>query len=86
MEMQSHAWKLLASGPLSVTIRVSQPIPLGDYVDRKTLAISSERAVRDAVHRILRHRLEGEMLVPVEPPAEARRAGLVRAGAGEKWT
>lgn len=86
MEMQTHAWQLLASGPLSVTIRVSPPIPLGDYGDRKTLAISSERAVRDAVYRILRQRADTEALHPVEPPEEARKARPSRAAAGEKWT
>ena len=86
MEMQTHAWKLLASGPLSVTIRISPPIPLGEYGDRKTLAASSERAVREAVHRILRQRPDDEALAAVEPPEEARRTRPVRAVAGEKWT
>ena len=80
------SWKLLASGPLSVTIRISPPIPLGEYGDRKTLAASSERAVREAVHRILRQRPDDEALAAVEPPEEARRTRPVRAVAGEKWT
>jgi len=86
MEMQQHAWELLASGPLRVTIRVSPPIPLGDYGNRKTLAISSERAVRDSVHRILRQRADTEPLHLVEPSQEARMAVPARAAAGEKWT
>lgn len=86
MELQKHAWELLASGPLTVTIRVSPPIPLGDYGNRKTLAISSERAVRGSVHRILRQRADSEPLDLVEPAQEARKAGPARAAAGEKWT
>lgn len=86
MEMQTHAWKLLASGPLSVTIRISPPIPLAEYGDRKTLAVSSERAVREAVHRILRHRADSEALTAVEPSEEARRMRPARAAEGEKWT
>lgn len=86
MEMQAHAWKLLASGPLSVTIRISPPIPLAEYGDRKTLAVSSERAVREAVHRILRHRADSEALTAVEPSEEARRMRPARAAEGEKWT
>lgn len=86
MEMQTHAWRLLASGPLSVTIRISPPVPLGEYGDRKTLAVSSERAVREAVHRILRHRPESEALTAVDPPEEARRARPARAAGAEKWT
>lgn len=86
MEMQSHAWELLASGPLSVTIRISPPIPLGQYGDRKTLAISSERAVRQSVHRILRHKVNDDAFTVVEPAEELRRARPARASQGEKWT
>lgn len=86
MEMQSHAWELLGSGPLDVTVRVSAPVPLSDYADRKVLAMSSERAVRDAVLRILRNRSADEPLQPVEPVAEARKATPKRVVNGEKWT
>ena len=86
MEMQSHAWALLGAGPLAVTVDVSPPVPLSNFADRKSLAISSERTVRAAVHRILRDRKPGEQLEPVEPEAEARKMRPVRAAAGEKWT
>lgn len=86
MEMQSHAWALLGAGPLAVTVRVSEPVPLSRYADRKALAISSEKAVREAVHRILRDRAPDEAVYPVEPPEAVRKAKPVRAAAGEKWT
>lgn len=86
MQMQSHAWALLGAGPLAVTIVVSPPVPLSDFADRKALAMSSERTVRAAVHRILRDRGPGDPMQPVEPPAEARKSRPARAVRGEKWT
>lgn len=86
MEMQSHAWELLGSGPLAVTVRVSDPVPLEDYPDRKELAISSERKVRENVHRILRARPPDEALVAVEPSGEARKVAPPAPRTGEKWT
>lgn len=87
MEMQSHAWDVLKSGPLTVTIKVSEPVPLDAYSDRKDLAIQSERAVRQAVHGILRGRESDVTLVPVEPQPESRRQAVgARSGISEKWT
>jgi 1-acyl-sn-glycerol-3-phosphate acyltransferase len=87
MEMQSHAWDVLKSGPLTVTIKVSEPVPLDAYSDRKDLAIQSERAVRQAVHGILRGRESDATLVPVEPLPESRREAVgARSGLSEKWT
>lgn len=86
MEMQSHAWALLGAGPLDVTVRISEPVPLSSFGDRKVLAMQSERAVREAVHRILRHRSNEEPLEPVEPHADARKSAPARSAAGEKWT
>ncbi|PPD00724.1 MAG: 1-acyl-sn-glycerol-3-phosphate acyltransferase [Hyphomicrobium sp.] len=87
MEMQSHAWDVLKSGPLTVTIKVSEPVPLDTYADRKDLAIQSERAVRQAVHGILRGRASDATLVPVEPQPENRRQAVgARSGLSEKWT
>ena len=56
MEMRSHAWRLLKSGPLDVRIRVGAPVPLSSFVDRKDLARRSEAEVREHVVRILRAR------------------------------
>jgi lyso-ornithine lipid O-acyltransferase len=56
MEMTSHAWQVLGSGPLDVTIRVSPPVPLDAFAGRKELAAASERQVRENVVRILRGR------------------------------
>lgn len=87
MAMQSHAWQVLRSGPLQVAIRIGPPVPLGDFVDRKDLALKTEREVRQAVHRILRARRAGEPLEPVEPADDQRAIALGgRALAGEKWT
>lgn len=86
MEMQSHAWALLGAGPLTVTVTVSEPIPLSDFADRKALALSSERSVRRDVHRVLRGREVGEAIAAVEPAEEARKMRAPRSPASEKWT
>lgn len=86
MEMTSHAWGVLKSGAITVTIKVGPPVPLADYKDRKDLARKSERAIRRDVLAILRGRPDGD-LVPVEPSEEARRtkvAAPVRKS--DKWT
>lgn len=54
MEMQSHAWALLKAGPLDVTIRIGEPIPLETFADRKDLARRSEEEIRRNVVQILR--------------------------------
>lgn len=87
MEMQSHAWGVLKSGPLIVSIKIGPPVPLASFSGRKDLAISSERTIRKAVLAILRGRPETDDLLPVEPDANRRKqraaAPLV---ASEKWT
>ncbi len=86
MEMTSHAWGVLKSGAITVTIKVGPPVPLTDFKDRKDLALQSERAIRRDVLAILRGRPDGD-LVPVEPSEEARRtkvAAPVRKS--DKWT
>lgn len=86
MEMTSHAWGVLKSGAITVTIKVGPPVPLADFKDRKDLALKSERAIRRDVLAILRGRPDGD-LVPVEPSQEARRtkvAAPVRKS--DKWT
>lgn len=87
MEMQSHAWQVLQSGPLTVEIRIGPPVPLETFSDRKALALSSERDIRRAVHAILRGRPAGEAVEPVEPGVEKRRRQpSPRTAATEKWT
>jgi 1-acyl-sn-glycerol-3-phosphate acyltransferase len=86
MEMTSHAWDVLKSGAITVTIKVGPPVPLVEFKDRKDLALKSERAVRRDVLAILRGRPDGD-IVPVEPSEEARRAKLtVPVRKSEKWT
>jgi 1-acyl-sn-glycerol-3-phosphate acyltransferase len=63
MDMTSHAWELLKSGPLDVLIRISNPIPLSEYRSRKDLAEQTEAVVREGVVRTLRGRSQGETLV-----------------------
>lgn len=87
MEMTAHAWRLLKTGPIRVRIKVGPPKPLDEFIDRKALAISAERAIRRDVHAILRGRPSDETLVPVEPTAESRRINRIpQAAAAEKWT
>lgn len=86
MEMTSHAWGVLKSGTITVTIKVGPPVPLAEFKDRKDLALKSERAVRRDVLAILRGREDGD-LTPVEPSDEARRAKLtVPVRKSDKWT
>ncbi len=79
MEMLGHAWRLLQAGPLDVTIRLSEPVPLDAYADRKQLAGSSETAVRQAVMGVLRGWSAREPHEVTQPDAEAR--GVVRPAA-----
>jgi 1-acyl-sn-glycerol-3-phosphate acyltransferase len=46
MDMLTHAWNVLKSGPLDVTIRIGEPVPLAALRDRKELAALSEAKVR----------------------------------------
>ncbi len=46
MDMLSHAWNVLKSGPLDVTIRFGEPVRLASLRDRKELAAFSEAQVR----------------------------------------
>ena len=84
MEMQSHAWQLLKSGPLDVYIRIGPPVPLESFADRKDLARRSEDEVRENVVRILRARPEGEA-VHVSAPSEELRRALRPKGASSRW-
>ncbi len=87
MEMTSHAWGVLKSGPITVTIKVGPPVPLSEFKDRKDLALRTEREVRSAVLGILRGRPDDAGLVPVEPTEENRRLKLASPPArSEKWT
>lgn len=87
MEMQSHAWGLLKSGPLDVHIRIGAPVPLASFADRKALARHSEDEVRAAVTGLLRGPALGRKPMPARPMAAAapmRRTKPARDGA--KWT
>ncbi len=87
MEMQSHVWDVLSSGPLRVKIRIGAPVPLETFAGRKDLALTSERAVRLDVTRMLRGRAVDEIVRPVEPDAQQRKHGQVTATIrSEKWT
>ncbi len=87
MEMTSHAWGVLRSGTITVTIKVGPPVPLSEFKDRKDLALKTERAIRSAVLGILRGRPNDPGLVPVEPSDESRRKKLALPQArSEKWT
>lgn len=87
MEMTSHAWQVLKSGPLDVTISISPPAGLDTFTDRKDLARKTETDVRTRVVRHLRSRPSDELLEATNPPAEHRRSGA-QAGTrsrGDKW-
>src|SRR4029078_530404 len=44
MEMTSHAWGVLRSGPIIVSIKVSPPVPLSELRDQKERDIKTHRA------------------------------------------
>ncbi len=67
MEMGSHAWELLKSGPLDATLVFGEPVPLEDFADRKALARHTEREIRVALARILRNRQPEETIEPAAP-------------------
>ncbi len=46
MDMLQHAWAVLKSGPIDVTIRIGEPVSLSSLGDRKQLAAFSEGRVR----------------------------------------
>ena len=54
MKMGAHAWALLQAGPLDVTVRLGEPMPLESFADRKELARVSEQQIRAAVVALLR--------------------------------
>ena len=55
MEMASHAWELLKSGPIDVHISVGQPVDIATFADRKAMARFSEEQVRRDFTAIVRH-------------------------------
>jgi 1-acyl-sn-glycerol-3-phosphate acyltransferase len=54
MDMAGHAWQLLKAGPIDVTVRIGEPVPLESFSDRKALAAFTEEEVRRHVTEILR--------------------------------
>ncbi len=87
MEMPPHAWNVLKSGPIDVTVRVGPPVALSDFSGRKELALESERNIRRAVLGLLRHRPDDQGLVPVEPDDETRRRQTpVTRPQSQTWT
>lgn len=82
MEMQSHAWELLKAGPLDVRIRISPPVPLDSFADRKDLARRSEDQIRENVVRLLRGYPDDMPIAVTAPAAEARTASRPQGGGG----
>jgi 1-acyl-sn-glycerol-3-phosphate acyltransferase len=58
MDLAPHAWELLGSGPLDVSIGIGPAVPLEGFADRKALARHSEEEVR---HQVTRQRREGSL-------------------------
>ncbi len=82
MEMQSHAWELLKAGPLDVRIRISPPVPLDSFADRKDLARRSEDQIRENVVRLLRGYPDDMPISVTAPAAEARTASRPQSSGG----
>lgn len=64
MEMLGHAWQLLKAGPLDVEIRISEPVPLDTFKDRKELATHAEKSLRGEFVRLMRRRPDA---IPAPP-------------------
>jgi hypothetical protein len=84
MEMQSHAWALLKSGPLDVRIRIGEPMPLDSFADRKDLARRTEDDVREQVVKILRN-VPQDGRIAVTAPALEHRAAVRPASSGSTF-
>ncbi|WP_439543539.1 lysophospholipid acyltransferase family protein [Hyphomicrobium sp.] len=84
MEMQSHAWALLKSGPLDVRIRIGAPMPLDSFADRKDLARRTEDDVREQVVKILRN-VPDDVRIAVTAPALEHRAAARSTGSGSAF-
>ena len=85
MEMTGHAWQVLGSGPLDVTIRVGPPVPLDGFAGRKDLATASERQVRENVVRILRGRGPEDVVEVTEMQHKTPRAEVKAVSPRDKW-
>jgi 1-acyl-sn-glycerol-3-phosphate acyltransferase len=82
MEMTSHAWELLKSGPLDVRIRIGPAHALDEFADRKALAAMTEAEVREHVTRILRGRADKEVMEVAAMPEELRTASRAKGASG----
>lgn len=86
MEMQSHAWALLKSGPLDVHVHIGEPVPLAAFADRKELARHSEDEIRAAVVGLLRGPGLRRRPAPTRPMAASNAPQRTsRPGTGTKW-
>lgn len=87
MEMRAHAWQVLKSGPIDVSIRVGQAVPMQAFGNRKDLALETERQVRNAVLAVLRATAPDQPCEAVELNSEQRRQrSPARGNPGDKWT
>lgn len=85
MEMTGHAWCVLGSGPLDVTVHISDPIPVSQFSDRKQLALASESQVRRDVVRILRGRGLGDPIKLVDLRHKVSRAAADSTSPAGNW-
>ncbi|HKJ63548.1 MAG TPA: lysophospholipid acyltransferase family protein [Hyphomicrobiales bacterium] len=53
MDMLSHAWGVLKSGPIDVRVRLGEPISIKDVGDRKKLAVHAYGRVRGDFSQLL---------------------------------
>lgn len=86
MEMTSHAWQLLKSGPLDVHIRIGDPVPLSAFPGRKELARHSEQEVRANVAGLLRGPSQARKPAAAAPWTGALSPRRIkRSGEKSKW-
>jgi lyso-ornithine lipid O-acyltransferase len=84
MDLPSHIWQFLKSGPVDVVLHISEAVPLDRFSDRKMLARETEASIRHSVVKLLRgHALEEvvEVAEPVAGPTTPHRPG----SSGGRW-
>ena len=76
MDMASHVWGLLRRGPIDVHVRLSEPVALAEFADRKALARYSEARVRRDVAALLAQRHDGTVAAGTAVDADPADGGV----------
>ncbi len=77
MDMLSHGWAFLRSGPIDVKVIISEPVSMSRFGDRKQLSAFTERSVRSNFAAIMTARRPAPVMLSHQPGNEdhASQAG-----------